>query len=275
MELTGKVAVITGAGSGIGRGLAKRLADAGMKLVLSGYNLGPLEATASELSSFDTEIICVPTDVSKLAAVQALADAVIARFGQVHLLCNNAGVAVPGPVGEISMADWRWVLSINLWGPIHGVQVFLPIMERQGAGHICSTASESGLYATSHLGAYNVSKFGVVGLMTSLERDLRARNSPVTASVFCPGAVATAITSSSRNRSSEDMATLVESEKTRQFWKAVCDAVAAGMDPNDAAGFVVEAIRNNRFWIFSHPHVPATALRQARAMAESQELIDL
>jgi len=246
-----------------------------MKLVLSGYNLSSLEATASELSSLDTEIICVPTDVSQLAAVQALADAAIARFGQVHLLCNNAGVAMPGPVGEISMDDWRWVLSINLWGPIHGVQVFLPLMERQGAGHICSTASESGLYATSYLGAYNVSKFGVVGLMASLERDLRARNSPVTASVFCPGAVATAIVSGSRNRSSESMASHVESEKTQKFWKAVGEAVAAGMDPNDAAGFVVEAIQRDRFWIFSHPHVPATALRQAKAMAESQALIAL
>ncbi len=135
MELHDKVAVITGAGSGIGRGLARRLAGAGMKLVLSGCNIGPLEATASELAPFDTEIMCVPADVSQLAAVQALADAAIARFGEVHLLCNNAGVAVPGPLGEISMEDWRWVLSINLWGPIHGVQVFLPIMERQGVGH--------------------------------------------------------------------------------------------------------------------------------------------
>ena len=275
MDLHDKVAVITGAGSGIGRGLARRLAGAGMKLVLSGYNLGPLEATASELATFDTEIICVPADVSQLAAVQALADTAIARFNEVHLLCNNAGVAVPGRLGEISMEDWRWVLSINLWGPIHGVQVFLPIMERQGSGHICSTASESGLYGTSYLGAYNVSKFGVVGLMQSLERDLRARHSPVKASVFCPGAVKTAIMTSTRNRAPESLAEHAESSETRQFWNMVEGAIAEGMDPDVAADFVVDGIRKDQFWIFSHPHVPETALEQARAMAEDYLLIDL
>lgn len=273
MDLDGRVAVITGAGSGIGRGLANRLAAAGMKLVLSGYSRAPLEAVASDLA--DTETLCVTADVSKLDDVQALADAAIDRFGQVHLLCNNAGVGMAGTVHETSMEDWRWTLSINLWGPIHGVQVFLPIMERQGVGHICSTSSESGLYGTPFLGAYNVSKFGVVGLMQSLERDLRARQSSVKASVFCPGAVRSAILDSGRNRSPESMAQHTESQATQAFMGMVGDAVSSGMDPNEAAEFVIDAIRNNRFWIFSHPHVPATALRQAEAMAENGSLIDL
>ena len=187
MKLEGRIAVVTGAGSGIGRGLAKRFAGEGMNLVLAGLHLDALEAAASELAGLDVDTICVPTDVARLEDVETLARSAIDRFGQVHVLCNNAGVAIPGAVGEISMADWRWTLSVNLWGPIHGVQVFLPIMERQGVGHICLTASESGLYATAYLGAYNVSKFGVVGLMTSLARDLRARNSPVTASVMGVG----------------------------------------------------------------------------------------
>lgn len=275
MELDGRVAVITGAGSGIGRGLAKRLGEAGMKLVLAGYNRAPLEATAADLADLDTEIICVTADVSKLADVQALAGAAIDRFGQVHLLCNNAGVAPFGAVGEVSIEDWRWTLSINLWGPIHGVQVFLPIMERQGEGHICSTASESGLYGTAFLGAYNVSKFGVVGLMQSLERDLRARRSPIKASVVCPGAVRSAILDSARNRSPASLAEHAESKTTRQFKAMVGDAIADGMDPEEAAAVVVTALQRNQFWIFTHPHVPATTLRQAEAMAGDNDLIDL
>lgn len=273
MELDGRVAVITGAGSGIGRGLAKRCAGAGMKLVLAGYNREPLEITASELAS--TETICVPADVSKLAGVQALADAAIDRFGQVHLLCNNAGVGPFGALGEISMEDWRWILSVNLWGPIHGVQVFLPIMERQGIGHICSTASESGLYGTAFLGAYNVSKFGVVGLMQSLERDLRARRSPVKASVFCPSAVKSAILDSARDRPPEAAAQHTESEATKRFKAMVAGAIQGGMAPEDAAEVVVDAIKKDQFWIFSHPHVPETALKQAEAMVKDNTLIDL
>jgi NAD(P)-dependent dehydrogenase (short-subunit alcohol dehydrogenase family) len=273
MELVGRVAVITGAGSGIGKGLAHRLAAAGMKLVLSGYSRAPLEAVASDLS--DTETMCVTADVAKLEDVQALADAAVDRFGQVHLLCNNAGVGMAGTVHETSMEDWRWTLSINLWGPIHGVQVFLPIMERQGVGHICSTASESGLYGTAFLGAYNVSKFGVVGLMQSLERDLRVRQSPVKASVFCPSAVHTAITDSARNRPPDSLSQHSESVATQDFMAMVGDAIAGGMAPNQAADFVIDAIRNDRFWIFSHPHVPATALRQAEAMANDGSLVEL
>jgi len=273
VELDGRVAVITGAGSGIGKGLANRLASAGMKLVLSGYSREPLEALASDLA--DTETLCMTADVSKLDDVQALADAAIDRFGHVHLLCNNAGVAMAGTVHETSMEDWRWTLSINLWGPIHGVQVFLPIMERQGVGHICSTASESGLYGTPFLGAYNVSKFGVVGLMQSLERDLRARQSPVTASVFCPSAIKSAILDGARNRSPDSLAQHTESQATQAYMGMVGDAIAGGMDPNDAAVFVVDAVKNDRFWIFSHPAVSATALRQAEAMAEDGSLVDL
>jgi NAD(P)-dependent dehydrogenase (short-subunit alcohol dehydrogenase family) len=275
MDLSNRVAVVTGAGSGIGRGLAVGLAQEGMKLVLAGYNLEPLEATGEIVSRDGAECLCVPTDVSQLSDVQRLAVKALERFGHVHLLCNNAGVGPFGTAQETSIEEWQWVLSVNLWGPIHGIHVFLPIMEKQGVGHIYCTASESGLYGTSCLAAYNVSKFGVVGLMQSLARDLRATQSPVTASVLCPSAVKTNIIDSTRDQPPAARAAHSESEATRQFKGLVQHAIADGMDPNDVARIVIEAIKRNQFWIFSHPHVPETALRQATAMAEKNSLIDL
>lgn len=273
MELNERVAVVTGAGSGIGKGLAHCLADAGMKIVLSGCNIESLESTAAELGSNET--LCVAADVSNIEDVHRLADAALERFGEVHLLCNNAGVAMPGSTHETSIEDWRWAIAVNLWGPIHGVEVFLPIMERQKVGHINSTASESGLYGGAFLAAYNVSKFGVVGLMQSLERDLRARQSPVRASVFCPSAVKTAILDSARNRSSDSMREHSESEATQAFSEVVAEVVSGGMDAKEAASFVIEAIQADRFWIFSHPQVAETAFRQAKAMVGEETLIDL
>lgn len=269
------MAVVTGAARGIGRGLARCFAREGMRVVLADIDRGALDRAVAELEAPGAQVLGVRTDVANLGEVEALAKATIDRFGSVHVLCNNAGVAVPGPVGSISMEDWRWTLSINLWGPIHGVQVFLPIMEEQGEGHICSTASESGLYATPCLGAYNVAKFGVVGLMASLERDLRARGSSVRASVLCPGAVATDIITSTRNRSPESLAHHIETDETRKFWKVVTKAITQGMDPDEVGSMVLDAIKRERFWIFTHEHVPATALRQAEVMASDQTLTDL
>jgi len=275
MDLIERVAVVTGAGSGIGRGLAVALAKEGMKLVLAGCNREPLEATAELVSRQKSECLCVPTDVSQLSDVQRLADKTLKRFGYVHLLCNNAGVAPFGTAEETSIEDWKWVLSVNLWGPIHGVHVFLPIMEQQGIGHISSTASESGLYGTSFLAAYNVSKFGVVGLMQSVARDLRATHSPVTASVLCPSAAKTNIMDSARDRSAEAKAAHTESQATQAFKGAVAHAIDDGMNPEDVAKIVIEAIKNDQFWIFTHSHVPEIALRQATEMAERNVLIDL
>ncbi|MEP1933610.1 MAG: SDR family NAD(P)-dependent oxidoreductase [Paracoccaceae bacterium] len=268
-----KVAVITGAGSGLGKGLAHACAKAGMKLVLAGYNTAPLEAVAQELQS--TETLCVPTDVAELDQVEALAKATLDHFERVDILFNNAGIAQPGMTQDTSIEDWRWTFSVNLWGPIHGLQVFLPIMQKQEFGHINATASESGLYGTSHLAAYNVSKFGVVGLMQSLERDLRAADSPVSASVFCPSAIKSAILDSTRDRSAASLAQHHETEASRQFAEILKPIIDDGMDPDIAAGIVLESIAAGKFWIFSHPHVPTTALAQANAMAEDGTLTGL
>ncbi len=273
MDFEGKVAVVTGAGSGIGKGLARECARAGMKLVLAGYNRDPLQDLSAEL--VDVETHCVATDVAQFAQVEALANSTLDRFGRVDFLFNNAGVADPGRTQDTSMEDWRWTMSVNLWGPINGVQAFLPMMQQQGFGHINSTASESGLYGTSHLAAYNVSKFGVVGLMQSLERDLRSANSPLRASVFCPSAVKTSILDSMRNRSPQSLTQRRESEESRKFAEAIKPVIDNGMDPNEAARMVLSAIAEGKFWIFSHPHVPQTAMAQAVAMHEDAMLTDL
>ena len=275
MDLAGRVAVVTGAGSGIGRSLAVGLAKEGMSLVLAGVNRSPLEATAKLLVPFNAECLCVPADVSQLNDMQNLADKALERFGQVHLLCNNAGVAPFGSVEETSIDDWQWMLGVNLWGPIYGAHVFLPIMEAQGVGHICSTASEAGLYGGSFHAAYNVSKFGVVGLMQSLARDLRATASPVTASVVCPSAVKSNIVDRERDRPAGIKTAPAKSEATQALESKIDRANKDGMDPSEAAGIVIAAIKRDQFWIFTHARVPETAFRQAKEMAERNVLIDI
>lgn len=275
MELQGKTAVVTGAGSGIGRSLAITLARKEMNVVLVGRHLKSLQDTASSVVDAGGRCITVSADVSKLADVQRTADEAVDAFGAVHLLCNNAGVGPFATTAETTIEEWEWVLAVNLWGVIHGIHVFLPRFEAQGEGHICSTASESGLYGTPFLSAYNTSKFAVVGLMQSLARDLRSTESKVTASVFCPGAVQTSILDNARDRPEPARRRSTVSAATASFAAAVETAIRHGMDPEAAAACVVDGIGRGQFWIFSHQHVPQTALRQAEEMANENRLIDL
>jgi NAD(P)-dependent dehydrogenase (short-subunit alcohol dehydrogenase family) len=151
MDVAGKVAVVTGAASGMGLAMANTFALAGMKIVLADIEAEPLDEVVRDLNSGGHEAIGVLTDVSKLEEVKNLADTTLSHFGAAHVLCNNAGVGLGAPVGGTSMADWKWTLDIDLWGPIYGVETFLPIMEKQGEGHINSTASMAGLYAGASL----------------------------------------------------------------------------------------------------------------------------
>lgn len=272
MDVNGKIAVVTGAGSGIGRGMARCFAASGMSVVLADIERAPLEEVAAELSDGGTAAIAVPTDVSNPEQIQALADAAVDEFGAVHVLCNNAGVGVSDPVGETSLEDWRWTLDIDLWGPIHGVRTFLPIMERQGEGHINSTASMAGLYASPSLGAYNVAKHGVVALMASLERDLRLANSSVRASVLCPGPINTNIVDSERNRPAESAAQHVGTEAGQKFWDILTRTLAEGMDPDDVGPLVLDAIVQERFWVLTHPEMGEIVRNQVDAMLEDRRL---
>ena len=272
MEVRGRVAVVTGAASGMGLAMADTFATAGMKVVLADIEEGALDAAVERVAATGAEAVGVRTDVSKLDQIEALAQATLDRFGAVHVLCNNAGVGVGAPVGQTSMADWRWTLDIDLWGPIYGCEVFLPLIEEQGEGHINSTASMAGLYAGASLGAYNVAKHGVVALMASLERDLRFRESPVRASVLCPGPIDTKIVDSQRNRDADDAAQHVETEQGQKFWDFLTRSLAAGMDPAEVGPMVLDAIEQEKFWVLTHPEMGEIAVSQAKAMLEDRRL---
>ena len=272
MDLNGKIAVVTGGASGIGRGIARTFAREGMKLVLADIEQAPLDEVVAELAAAGTEAIGVRTDVSKLDQIEALAARTLDEFGGVHVLCNNAGIGMSNPVGATSIQDWRWTLDVDLWGPINGVHVFLPIMERQGEGHINSTASMAGLYAGASLGAYNVAKHGVVALMASLERDLRLAGSPLHASVLCPGPINTSIVDSSRNRPADSAAHYVETEAGTKFWGILTRSLATGMDPDDVGPLVLDAVVNDRFWVLTHPEMAAIVAKQAERMTSGGAL---
>jgi len=272
MDVTGKTAVITGGASGIGRGIARCFASQGMQLVLADIEQDPLEEVVAELAEAGTEALGVKTDVSRLTDVESLAAAATDRFGSVHVLCNNAGVGVADPIAATSMEDWRWTLDIDLWGPINGVHVFLPLMEAQGEGHINSTASMAGLYAGASLGAYNVAKHGVVALMASLERDLRLAGSNVRASVLCPGPINTNIVDSQRNRQPESAAEHIETDTGRKFWDMLTATLAEGMDPDEVGPLVLDAVVNETFWILTHPEMGKVVAKQVDRMLADKTL---
>jgi NAD(P)-dependent dehydrogenase (short-subunit alcohol dehydrogenase family) len=244
-RLAGQTAVITGGASGIGLATARRLAAEGMQLVLADIEPGPLEAAATELGA--EPVVC---DVSDKAAVDALADRAFARFGSVHLVFNNAGVAVAGPVWEMSHEDWRWTIDVDLWGPIHGVEAFLPRMvaQRQG-GHVLFTASFAGLVPNVGLGAYCVAKYGVVALAEVLQRELRPHEIGV--SVLCPMRVATNIGASERNRQTT-YGGPESSHPVEDQTEDNPDQAGRVLDVDDVAAQVVEAVKRNRLYIVPH-----------------------
>ena len=197
-DLDGKVAVVTGAASGIGRALADAFGAAGMGLVLADVEADPLVAAAAELGSRGVDAHAVVTDVAQADQVEALAVAAEDRFGAAHVVCNNAGVAPIGPVLETRLEDWRWVFDVNLFGVVHGIQAFGPRLVAQGEGHIVNTASSGGLITVPGFGAYVATKHAVVGLSETLYQELAGTG--VGVSVLCPGLVATQIFESERNR---------------------------------------------------------------------------
>lgn len=251
-DVEGKVAVVTGAASGIGLAMATRFAESGMKVVLADVELDALAAAEAGLRAAGHAVLAVPTDVSRGEDVEALAARAVAEFGGVHLLCNNAGVSVAGPLWEHSVRDWEWVLGVNLWGVIHGVRVFVPIMLGQDAeGHIVNTASVAGLTSFPMIGAYNVTKHAVVTLSETLARDLDLAGARVKVSVLCPGFVRTQILDSDRNRPES----LGRDERPRppEVEDGIRAAIAAGMPPAEVAGRVLAAVRAEEFYVLTHP----------------------
>src|SRR5437588_11349714 len=202
-DLKGKVAVVTGAASGIGNAVATRLAEEGMRVVLADMEEGPLADAEKKLADDGATVLAVPTDVTKGDQMDALAQKTFDTFGTVHVVHNNAGVATGGPMWTLTEADWQWVLGVNLWGVIHGVRAFVPRLVEQGEGHVVNTASIAGLTSSPLMAPYNVSKHGVVTLSETLQHELTMQGSPVRVSVLCPGWVNTRIADADRNRPPE------------------------------------------------------------------------
>jgi NAD(P)-dependent dehydrogenase (short-subunit alcohol dehydrogenase family) len=248
-ELSGRVAVITGGASGIGLGTARRLAGEGMKVVLADIEQGALDSAQKQLEGSGADVLAVRTDVGKLEDVRALADRAFERFGKVHLLFNNAGVNVPGPIQEATHADWQWVLQVNLWGVIHGVEAFVPRMIAQGEeGHVVNTASFAGLVPNQGLGVYTVSKYGVVGLSEVLFRDVSAYGIGV--SVLCPLVVETNIRYAGRNRQAEFGGPIVDPTRSDEEQQNLIGSVRTA---DEVAALVVEGVKANRLYIHTHP----------------------
>ena len=268
-EFEGKVAVVTGAASGIGLATATRFAREGMRVVLADIERDSLEAAVSKLQGQGHEVLGVPTDVSQWDAIQHLADQTLAAFGQVNVVHNNAGVVRAGRLEELTISDWEWVLGVDLWSVIYGVKTFLPLIREAGEGHIINTASSAGLQASPEIGPYNVAKFGVVAITETLKLELLAEESAIGASVLCPGAIATRITESERNR--PDAA--AETETNRRFRTSASKVVSEGRSPESVADLVVEAIRANHFWILTHPNWIDVLRKRVEGMEDGRRLV--
>lgn len=240
-DFNNKVAVITGAASGIGRGLAQYARSQGMRVVLADLNQAALDALAAELGA--EHCLAVATDVSNAEAVQALADRSFAHFGQVDLLFNNAGVLHMGSICDTALSRWRQVLDIDLMGVLYGIHAFVPRMQAQGTPcHVVNTSSMAGLLPAPMMGVYTVAKFGVLALTETLQYEMA--DTQVGVSVLCPGPVATQV---GNNAST--------AEGASGFGQAIQNSVNSGMPPIQVAELVFNSIRNKDYWIFTHPEV--------------------
>ena len=254
-NLTGKTAVVTGAGSGMGRAFAERFARAGMNVVLADVEIPKLDEAVAAISSTGAKAIGVPTDVTDGTAIDRLRDAALDAFGHVHVLCNNAGVGGGFESGGeiVQEKDWRWVLEVNLWGVIHGHRAFVPHMIAAGEGHVVNTASMAGHFPGHS--PYSASKWAVVAITEGLYHQMQNQSTGVGVSCLCPGWVNTAIMESTRNRPewaapARDVEPTAEEELIRDF---VRDQVRAGMEPTKVAELVHDAVVAGTFWIFTDP----------------------
>jgi len=252
-ELAGKVAVVTGAASGIGRALAEKLGGQGMKVVVSDIENDALQETAVDLRGRGVEVLAVRTDVSKAEEVALLAKLTLEKFGAVHVVCNNAGVFVGGLSWQSTLEDYEWVLGVNLWGVIHGIRTFVPILLEQGTeGHIVNTASMAAVTTAAFTSVYYMSKHAVLSLSESLHHELTLSGAKIGVSALCPEAVATAIDRSERNRPAA-LRSGAESSAEKQFVEqALRDQLEVATPPGVIADRVIDAIRENRFYILSN-----------------------
>lgn len=257
MELEGKVAVVTGGASGIGLAIARRFGAAGARLVLADVERPRLAEAVAEFEAAGIDVLGVPTDVSRRDEVHELADATLRRHGAVHVVCNNAGVGSRGlPMAELPVEDYQWLLGVNLFGVIHGIEAFLPHLRLQNEGHIVNTASIASFLHMHGMGPYNASKAAVLALSETLHHELADEGSAVGVSVVCPFWVRTNLGTADRNRP-EPLAvefTTEQAEKVAARRERIAQIFATdAIEPDDVAVMVLDAVRERRFYVFTHP----------------------
>tara|TARA_R110002049_G_scaffold12576_8_gene56168 strand:+ start:876 stop:1700 length:825 start_codon:yes stop_codon:yes gene_type:complete len=239
-DLDGKVAVVTGAGSGIGEGIARAAADAGMKVVVADIDLAKAQAVAADIGE---SAMAYQVDVSSLPSVEGLRDAALERFGAVHLLCNNAGVWIGAMMHDADIKDWQYLINVNLYGVIHGVKTFLPLLVAQGEGHIVNTASMGGLISGPPEGLYTTTKFAVVGLSEALLMEVAGQG--VGVSVLCPGLVKTNLITQSSAVRPDELNSGIDH-------KQAAPDVDSGISPLSVGEQVMDAVREDGFYVITH-----------------------
>jgi NAD(P)-dependent dehydrogenase (short-subunit alcohol dehydrogenase family) len=271
MELrAGQAAVVTGAAGGIGLALAERFAESGLDVVLADVDADALATAAVGVRERGVETLELLCDVSDEAAVQAMADAAIERFGQIHVVCNNAGVTSPADAWTGPISAWQWVLGVNLWGVIHGVRAFLPHLMANGEGHIVNTASIAGLLP-GFGASYDAGKHAVVALTEDLYREMQTSGQPIGVSVLCPGWVRTGIVDAERNWPAA-LGELPPSAPGRDVMlKYIRRAVDEGTTPAAVADLVADAIAAPRFWVFPNPDFVELCVQRWHEIAEGQD----
>jgi NAD(P)-dependent dehydrogenase (short-subunit alcohol dehydrogenase family) len=271
-EFKGRVAVVTGGASGIGLAMARRFAKAGMHIVVGDLEAAAMEEAEAELRGLNAEVLSVRCDVTKQEDVDALAARAVERFGGVHIACNNAGVgSTPGPIWDRTLDDWKWTLGVNLWGVVHGIRTFVPLMLKQGQpAHIVNTASVAGLLSGPMLGVYHATKHAVVSMSEVLFAELKITGAPIGVSVLCPGVVRTRIMDSARNRPADLPNAGAVSPAVAEWEKQFRGMVESGLFPDDVAEMVFEAVQNERLYILTHAEFKEAILLRAQNIVEGK-----
>ena len=272
MDKHDRTVIITGGASGIGKSLAFQYGRNGYNVVIGDIEEPTLEATVSELQSEEIQAIGVHTDVSDLKSVVNLASTSNDTFGPPSVVCLNAGVGAGGEMGEVSISTWEWVLSVNLWGVIHGLSVFLPALQKQDSGHIVITSSIAGHLSYPRMGPYNASKHAVLTIAETLFYELAEAHSNVGVSVLCPGLVRTQILDSERNRPEilMDDVTTISNEEQEVREAIVREIYDQALDPSIVASLVYDAVEANNFYIFTDDSFSA-ALRERHHNIENAQ----
>lgn len=265
-DIAGRVAFITGGAGGLGLGMARALANKGAKIMLADRDEAGLVAAKEALSNTNAVVETVICDVTDAAQVKAAADATIAAFGKVHIVINNAGVAIGGQPGEIPLEDWQWIVDVNLMGVVYGVEVFTPLIKAHGeGGHFINTASMAGHFANGGMGPYNATKYAVVGYSEGMKAELEPHNIGV--SVLCPGWVKTNIHNTGFDKPSGGM-TKEEAQSDPQY-QGMAAVIGGGLSPDLVGEWVADCVEANRLYIFTHPTFkPAIDMKYAQISAD-------